>query len=272
MLTTTIVLFPVAFIYKMVFFCALSSLLVTAGGAAAHGWISEITLNGEVFPGYNPTIAPWVADQGTIAWPSWNTDTGPIYGNDVSHPDIICQINATNANKIGTVTAGSDVVVKWTTWPESHHGPVLAYLADCRGDCAKVNKAELEWFKIAELGQLSLGAGGGTPGVWAADLLNENNGSWSVHIPASLKAGDYILRHEIIALHSAYAVGGAQFYPSCANIRVTGSGTESPPGIVGQQLYTSTDPGVHYNIYNDETKPTYQIPGPPLCKMNSSAA
>ncbi|KAM7195166.1 Glycoside hydrolase [Rhypophila sp. PSN 637] len=247
-----------------VFYVVAGIMIAQAVTVAAHGWISEVTLDGQLFPGYNPTIAPWVPNQGTIAWPSWNTDTGPVYSSDLSHPDIICQKNATSADKIGTVAAGSVVLLKWTTWPESHHGPILAYLANCHGDCAAANKTELEWFKIAHLGQISLGAGGGLPGVWAADQLIENNGSWVVPIPATIKAGDYILRHEIIALHSAYDVGAAQFYPSCVNVRITGDGTESPRGVVGQQLYSATHPGVHYNIYNDELKPVYQMPGPPL--------
>ncbi|KAH8883734.1 glycoside hydrolase [Thozetella sp. PMI_491] len=247
----------------MNFYDLILTIILSAAAAAAHGWISEITLNNELFLGYNPTTAPWAPDQGTIAWPSWNTDTGPVYSSNVSSPDIICQKNATNAKKIGTVAAGSDILLKWTKWPDSHHGPVFAYLADCHGDCVTANKTDLEWFKIAQAGRISLGAGGGTPGTWAADQLREN-GSWSVHIPASIKAGDYVVRHEILALHSAYEVGAAQFYPSCFNVRIVGSGTDSPLGIVGQRLYSDTDPGVHFNIYNDETNPIYQMPGPPL--------
>ena len=248
---------------------SVTGIIAAATIVAAHGWISDITLNNHSFVGFNPTAAPWVPDQGTIAWPSWNTDTGPIYGSDVSHPDIICQKNATNANIMGTIVAGSDILLKWTKWPDSHHGPIFAYLADCQGDCVTKNKTQLEWFKIAQMGQIRLGPGGGKPGYWASDQLMENNGSWTVHIPAAIQPGDYVLRHEILALHSAYDVGAAQFYPQCINLRIIGSGTDSPRGVVGQHLYSATDPGVHYNIYNDESKPTYQMPGPSLCKMDT---
>lgn len=37
--------------------------------------------------------------------------------------------------------------------------------------------------------------------------------------------GEYLLRIEQIGLHSASAKGGAQFYISCAQIKVTGSGS-----------------------------------------------
>lgn len=44
---------------------------------------------------------------------------------------------------------------------------------------------------------------------------------WSsrdIAVPATLEAGDYIVRHEMIALHSAYAYPGIQVYPSCFQI------------------------------------------------------
>jgi hypothetical protein len=94
--------------------------------------------------------------------------------------------------------------------------------------------------------------------------LIANNLTWTVRIPSNIMPGNYVLRHEILALHSAYNVGGAQFYPQCINLRITGSGTSVPSGVPATQLYTANDPGVHYNIYNDETNPTYQIPGPAL--------
>lgn len=83
-------------------------------------------------------------------------------------------------------------------------------------------------------------------------------------IPSSVKPGNYVLRHEILALHSAYDVGGAQFYPQCINLKITGSGSQVPSGTTANQLYSSTHPGVKYNIYNDETNPTYQFPGPAI--------
>jgi hypothetical protein len=244
----------------------LGVVIATASAVSAHGWIDYWVIGDQNYTGFNPTIAPWVPDQGTISWPAWNDDTGPVYSSNVNSPDIICQINATNSNKYAIpIAAGSTIQLHWTTWPESHHGPIFSYLAACGGDCTTVDKKKLQWFKIAELGQISYGAGGGTPGVWAADQLRVAGGAWSVTIPASIKAGNYVLRNEILALHSAYSVGGAQFYPQCANIEITGSGTATPSGVVGTALYNENDPGVHYNIYNDESKPVYQMPGPPLC-------
>lgn len=238
------------------------SLGITA--VSAHGYVSEIVAGGQSYAGYNPTIAPWVPDQDTIAWPNWATDTGFVSAWDLQNTDIICHRNSSNARKSAAVTAGSDISLTWISWAESHHGPIVDYVAECGGDCAAVDMATLKWIKIAEMGQLELGAGGGTAGYWAADTLWETDLTWKVTIPASLKPGNYVLRHEIIALHSAYAEGDAQFYPQCINLEVSGNGQDSPEGVLGTDLYKSTDPGVLYDIYNDQTGPTYVIPGPPL--------
>ncbi|SPO06236.1 related to endoglucanase IV precursor [Cephalotrichum gorgonifer] len=244
-----------------------SLLLAAISGAvavSAHGFVTEIVIDGESHVGYNPTIAPWQAVQDSIGWQNWATDTGFVNGFQVQDPDIICHLNSTNAPITARIAAGSDISLRWSAWADSHHGPIIDYIANCNGDCTSVDKTTLEFVKIAESGQFELGAGGGTPGYWAADTLFETNLTWVVTIPESLAPGNYVLRHEIIALHGAYEEGSTQFYPQCINLEITGSGTDSPKGVVGTELYKSDDPGVLYNIYNDETKPTYTIPGPPL--------
>ncbi|KAH6845597.1 glycoside hydrolase [Chaetomium sp. MPI-CAGE-AT-0009] len=249
----------------MLFRGALGVVLAGATTVIAHGYVDKWTIGGQNYAGYNPTIAPWQADQGTISWPAWNTDTGPVYSRNVGSPDVICSINATNSNKYPTpIAAGSTFRLHWTAWADSHKGPVLTYLAACNGDCATVDKRQLQWFKIAERGQVSYGAGGGVAGVWAADQLRLAGGDWDVTIPSTLKAGNYVLRHEIIALHGAYNLGEAQLYPQCTNIQITGGGNATPSGVVGTSLYRTDDPGLRYDIYSDQNRPVYRIPGPPL--------
>jgi cellulase len=67
----------------------------------------------------------------------------------------------------------------------------MSYLAACNGDCTTVDKTILKRFKIAEMGQLTYGTGGGKAGTWADDKLRAVGGAWSVKIPASIKAGTY---------------------------------------------------------------------------------
>lgn len=51
--------------------------------------------------------------------------------------------------------------------------------------------------------------------IWGNDLLNKNCGKQDVKIPSDIAPGNYLLRAETIALHTASTVGGAQFYMTC---------------------------------------------------------
>jgi lytic cellulose monooxygenase (C1-hydroxylating) len=123
------------------------------------------------------------------------------------------------------------------------------------GECTAATASSLSWTKIAQNGYNS--------GTWATDTLATNNYTSTLEIPPKLKAGNYVIRHEIIALHGASVDDGAQNYPQCLNIKVGGSGTVSlPSGTAGTSLYTRTDPGILFNLYTTFT--SYTIPGPAL--------
>ena len=81
-------------------------------------------------------------------------------------------------------------------------------------------------------------------------------------VPKCIPSGNYLVRHEIIALHSAYAYPGAQFYPGCHQLKVTGGGNKTPTGLVAfPGAYKATDAGITYDAYNPKT---YTVPGPAL--------
>jgi cellulase len=108
------------------------------------------------------------------------------------------------------------------------------------------------WLKLAEAGY--------SDNTWAVTTLINNKGKHSITLP-DLKAGEYLLRPEIIALHEGMNVGGAQFYMECVQIKVTSSGAVSLPGGVAiPGTYTAEDAGIHFNIYNGFS--SYPIPGP----------
>lgn len=76
------------------------------------------------------------------------------------------------------------------------------------------------------------------------------NSGYQYTIPSCLKPGYYLVRHEIIALHAAYSYPGAQFYPGCHQLQVTGSGTKTPTSLVAfPGAYKATDPGITYDAY-----------------------
>ncbi|KAK3328264.1 glycosyl hydrolase family 61-domain-containing protein [Cercophora scortea] len=237
----------------------LAAALSGAALVAAHGHVNHIIANGVQYQGYDVTSFPYMASPPkVVGWTATNTDNGFVGPEFFASGDIICHKGATPGGGHATVAAGSSISIQWDTWPESHHGPVIDYLAACNGNCETVDKTSLNFFKIDSAGLVS----GGAPGVWASDTLIANNNSWLVQIPATLKPGNYVLRHEIIALHSAGQTNGAQAYPQCFNLAVTGSGTVVPSGTPGTALYKAADAGILFNLYTSPL--AYTVPGPTL--------
>ncbi|KAL7627350.1 hypothetical protein AAE478_001542 [Parahypoxylon ruwenzoriense] len=254
---------------------AVLATLASAITVSAHGHVVTVSIDGTSYQGFDPTSAPYGPQPDSITWSNGATDNGFVLSSALQDPDIICHLDATNAALSAPVAAGGDVSITWNQWPDSHKGPVIDYLADCGGDCSTVDKTTLKWFKISEMGQLELGSGSGTTGKWADDLIIENGLTWKVKIPASIKAGNYVLRHELIALHEGLTEGKAQMYPQCINLQITGSGTQSPEGVVGTQLYTATEAGILHNVYNDEklsSASDYKIPGPAMPAFDGSSS
>lgn len=140
---------------------------------------------------------------------------------------------------------------------------MLDYLAACDDEaCATADAATLKFTKIQERGLLRPGDQNGFR--FASDELRDSNTTWTVRIPAALKAGSYVLRTEIIALHQAGQPGGAQNYPQCFNLKVTGDGTKSlPKGVTAEKFYQEDEPGIVFNLYQGNID-EYPIPGPKL--------
>ncbi|KAJ5187999.1 Glycoside hydrolase family 61 [Penicillium cf. griseofulvum] len=235
-------------------------LLSSAAMVAGHGYLSGAVIDGTYHRGFivdSYNYQPEVPEN--IGWAETATDLGFVDATGYSGPDIICHKKATPGAISAEIKAGGSVELQWTKWPESHHGPVITYMANCNGDCSKVDKTTLEFFKIDEAGLVD---GSNVPGKWASDDLIAANNSRTVTIPSAIAAGNYVLRHEIIGLHSAGNANGAQNYPQCINLKVTGGGSDSPKGVLGTELYKATDPGILVNIYT--AMDSYKIPGPAL--------
>ncbi|PVH77685.1 carbohydrate-binding module family 1 protein [Cadophora sp. DSE1049] len=192
------------------------------------------------------------------------TYDGPI--TDVLSNDVACNggPNPTmSSDKIINVKAGETVKATWRhtltstaadVIDASHKGPVMAYMK-------KVTDAKTDsgigsgWFKISQAGLNT------ATGVWAVTDLISNAGIQDITIPACIEDGQYLLRAELIALHSAGSSQGAQFYMECAQINVTGgSGSAKPITVSLPGAYSPNDPGILINIY--QTLTSYTIPGP----------
>ncbi|PSR92271.1 glycosyl hydrolase family 61-domain-containing protein [Coniella lustricola] len=231
-----------------------------ASGVSAHGHVTGIVADGVYYGGFSLDYYYDEENTGTfpesVGWWAEDLDNGYIAPTAYNTSDIICHLDAQPANMTATVSAGGSVEFQWTAWP--HPGPVITYVAQCASDCTdpSLDKSTLEWVKIDE-------GGFDVPSqTWAAYDLIANNNSWTVTVPSELPTGNYVFRHEIIAVHGSEALNGAQNYPQCVNIAVTGGGSATLSGTLGTELYTPTDPGIYFNPYT--TLLNYTIPGPAL--------
>jgi hypothetical protein len=106
----------------------------------------------------------------------------------------------------------------------------MVWMYKCSGDFSSCDGSGANWFKIDEGGftpasgvYLDTEVGSG----WQIAKLVGGNKSWSSKVPAGLAPGNYLVRHELIALHQARS---PQWYAECAQIVITGSGSASPDG------------------------------------------
>ncbi len=79
--------------------------------------------------------------------------------------------------------------------------------------------------------------------------LSVNGGTAVVTIPNNIAPGNYLIRHEIIALHLAITEGGAEFYPSCTQIAISGNGSGRPKSeelVSFPGAYKDDDPGIFF--------------------------
>lgn len=151
----------------------------------------------------------------TVGWkiPD-DKDTGYIGPDQYAAPNIIYHKNAKPASESVVVAAGGSVELQWTPWPDSHHGPVINYLANCHGSCETVDKTQLKFNKIEAVGMYSNSNIPYHAGKFASDQLIQNGNKWRFTIPSTIAKGNYVLRHEIIALHGAFEPNRSAELPS----------------------------------------------------------
>ncbi|KAL2128355.1 hypothetical protein VTI74DRAFT_9296 [Chaetomium olivicolor] len=125
------------------------------------------------------------------------------------------------------------------------------------------------WFKIFQDGWAKNSSGAsGDDDYWGTKDLNKCCGKMNVKIPSDIAPGDYLLRAEAIALHTAGSAGGAQLYMTCYQIAVTGGGSASPATVSFPGAYKATDPGILVNIHAPMSG--YTVPGPSVYSGGST--
>lgn len=226
--------------------------------ASAHGGVGTYTMGGTTYAGWQP----YNSASGQKSIQRQYSSYDPILSAGLSSINIRCN----NAGALGTgvtatVAAGGTILAHWTQWT---HRPaaIMIYMAKCPGACNSFDGSGSVWFKVAEAGLIS---GTQNKGIWAGDQITDTL-NWTYTVPASLAPGEYLVRHELLALHQA---NNPQFYPECAQLTVTGSGTATPSGsylVSFPGAYSASDPGINFNIDGAAamTATTYPIPGPTL--------
>jgi len=195
---------------------------------------------------------------------------------DIRSSAMACNVNNRAVGRTLDVKAGDKFTFEWyhdyrndDIIASSHKGPISVFIAP-----ASSNGQGQVWTKIFQE------AYDNNSRQWAVDKLIASRGKHSVYIP-DVPAGDYLLRAEIIALHEAdvtYSqnqMRGAQFYMSCAQIRVTSNGGQSlSGGVAFPGYYTDQTQGLVWNLW---AKPpldpnNYRAPGPTVWSGSSGGS
>ncbi|KAJ7857900.1 hypothetical protein B0H13DRAFT_2574080 [Mycena leptocephala] len=174
---------------------------------AAHGWVGKLTIAGKPYTGNEPIEQVPHSTPSAIHQIANNL---PV--KDTTLAELTCGRTAAPAALVATAKVGNTLLLNWDTLSGN-------WFHDAK------------WFKIDEQGQ-------DVSGNWVQAKLDDGSPA-QVTLPANLKASNYLLRHEIIALHTAQS-------PS------------TPPHQAS--TYKPTDAGILIDVYNMARK-AYKFPG-----------
>ncbi|CZS92443.1 related to cellulose binding protein CEL1 [Rhynchosporium agropyri] len=177
---------------------------------------------------------------------------------DVKSIDVRCGTAPLLGKATGVlpVVAGSRLGFTVRTHEIIHPGPLQVYMAKVpEVETAETWSGEGKvWFKVYE----------------EPFYMNDKQISWTSEgktevyfiIPASTPSGDYLVRVEHVALHSAH-LGEYQIYVGCGQVKVSSSSIATPgPLVAFPGAYEESDPGIQVNIWGGIT--AYTPPGPTL--------
>ncbi|GJC81421.1 endo-beta-1,4-glucanase D [Colletotrichum liriopes] len=196
-------------------YAALALTASMANMVAGHAIFQQLWVNGE--------------DQAStcVRMPASNS---PI--EDPTSNNMRCNAGSAAATSTCGVKAGDTITVEMHQHNDrdctkeaiggAHHGPVMAYLSAV--DDAAAADGSTPFFKIFESGYFAENK------TWGNDLINEGCGKQNIVIPSDIAPGDYLLRAETVALHAAGSANGAQYYMSCYQLKIEGTGTAKPEG------------------------------------------
>ncbi|KAJ7496748.1 glycoside hydrolase family 61 protein [Mycena latifolia] len=204
---------------------------------------------------------------------------------------------------------GTGSLTAYNPWVHAM-GFVIDYITSCNGDCTTFDATNAGWTKIAHAGMdtsQTISSAlrttmknkpeqyyptSGT-GLWAMAKLVQNGSKWSIKIPSSLKSGQYIVRHELSAVHNpktSNPTTGPQLcketshltlqctHPksdiACIQLDVTNGGSATlPAGTQAKSLYKPDGDFANINVLSSSFKASdISIPGPDIWDGVSSSS
>ncbi|KAF8610278.1 hypothetical protein BDV93DRAFT_550115 [Ceratobasidium sp. AG-I] len=237
----TVLQFPLESIQAMKFFASLAIVAAAATQVAAHYRWTSLIANG--------------ATSGAYVNVRQNTNyNSPV--TDVSSTDFTCNAGGRSAGATTTATVAAGSTIGFALDQAIYHvGVINIYMAKAPSTAASFDGSGNVWFKVYQLSAV-------TDGGKTIKFPSDNVTQVTFKVPSTLPAGEYLVRIEHIALHSASSYPGAQFYISCAQVKVTGGGSGKPSPLVALPgYYTGQEPGIKINVYYP-IPTTYVQPGP----------
>jgi len=189
---------------------------------------------------------------------------------DVTSDDMACNVGGSKVpSGVKTIDAaeGDSIKVQWDN--SGHPGPITHFLFGPVDDASQATGIGAGWFKIDEQNQVG--------GKWASEVMQAHNMTHEFKLPTGLASGEYLLRSEMLALHSSQTKDGAQFYIGCSQLKITGTGSKGScgPTISIPGAYKADDANIYIpNYYNGFDASTYKAPGGPVatCGGKGNAA
>lgn len=102
---------------------------------SAHGFVSGVTVNDKWTAGSDPVWFYYAEGSApaTAGWDALNQDIGFIEPANFGTSDINCHKSAKVGKNFIDAKAGDKVTFYWNTWPDSHKGPIINYIAPFKG-------------------------------------------------------------------------------------------------------------------------------------------
>ncbi|KKA27328.1 hypothetical protein TD95_002306 [Thielaviopsis punctulata] len=182
--------------------------------------------------------------------------------------DFRCNLGSfsfASKTQTATVAAGAQLSVKLAYNAKMQHpGPAQVYMSKAPSSASSY-QGDGKWFKIHQEAICDK-----SKPLTSTAWCTYNKDRLTFTVPKDIAPGEYLIRTEHIGLHGAHN-GEAEFYYSCVQVKVTGSGSSTPSNTISfPGGYKSTDKSFNYSVWGSYS--AYPEPGPAVYSGSSVAS